>query len=525
MRCRSSELSLGPDGLVKDAHPIFLVPADKPRLSRLLAFLLGAATTLAFAPFGVWILAPLAILPLLYICLTVAPRDAAGHAFWYGFGLFLTGTYWIYISVHIYGNAALWIALLLMVGLALLMAALLSVGGWLISRLSHGEPWLLLFVGPAAWVTVEWARSWVLTGFPWMALGYAQIDTPLAGWAPVLGIYGVSFMLVLSTVAIIATLMAETTRGRIMGFSMIVLPWVIGGILASIDWTEPDGQPVRATILQAGVSQDKKWDRDQLLPIMQYYHSATLAASDSAIVLWPEVAIPALDDQVESFIARVETDAHLNGQSVLFGILERSFERSVDGQIYNSVMLVGAGERQSYRKRHLVPFGEYFPVPESVRAWMKMQNLPHADLSKGAALQPLLVAANGTRFGVAICYEDAYGAEQIYALPDAGILINVSNDAWFGDSIAPHQHLEIARMRSLEFGRPALRSTNTGISAFITSDGELKLTGKQFAAEVLTADIQPRRGMTPYVGGGDWPIIGLCLVILGALWIRNRASL
>ena len=509
----------------KDIHPILLVPADRPRLSRLIAFVLGAATTLAFAPFGWSLLAPLLVLPLLYICLTVAPRDAAGHAFWYGFGLFLTGTYWIYISVHVYGGAALWIAVLLMVGLALLMASILSVGGWLMSRLSQGEPWLLLFVGPAAWVLVEWVRSWILTGFPWMALGYAQIDSPLSGWAPVLGVYGVSFMLLLSTTAIIATVKAATARGRVIGLTAILLPWVFGGILTFVDWTRPDGQVLRATILQAGVSQDKKWERDQLLPIMEYYHSATLGAADSDIVLWPEVAIPALNDQVESFIARVESDARINGQSVLFGILERSYERSVDGRIYNSVMLIGGEGRQSYRKRHLVPFGEYFPVPPSVREWMKMQNLPHADLAKGADIQPLLTAADGTRFGVAICYEDAYGAEQLYALPDAGVLINVSNDAWFGDSIAPHQHLEIARMRSLEFGRPALRSTNTGISAFIGADGELLQTGRQFVPERLTADIQPRRGMTPYASGGNWPILGLCLAILGLFWIRNRASL
>lgn len=511
--------------MARDTHPIFLLPADKPRVSRALAFALGAATTLAFAPFELSILAPLLILPLFYICLTVAPRDAAGHAFWYGFGLFLTGTYWIYISVHVYGGAALWIAVLLMVGLALLMASVLAAGGWVMNRWSHGEPWLLLFVGPAAWVLVEWVRSWILTGFPWMALGYAQIDTPLAGWAPVLGVYGVSFMLVLSTTAIIATLMAATARGRMIGIAALVLPWVLGGILTFVEWTEPDGKVVRATILQAGVSQDKKWERDQLRPIMEYYHSGTLSVADSDIVIWPEVAIPAVNDQVESFIALVEADARAHGQSILFGILERSFERSIDGRIYNSVMLLGGDERQTYRKRHLVPFGEYFPVPANVREWMKMQNLPHADLAKGAALQPLLRAADGTRFGVAICYEDAFGSEQLYALPGAGVLVNVSNDAWFGDSIAPHQHLEIARMRSLEFGRPALRSTNTGISAFIAADGDLLQTGKQFEPQLLTANIQPRRGMTPYAAGGNWPIIGLCLTILGVFWIRNRASL
>jgi apolipoprotein N-acyltransferase len=502
-----------------------LVPADRPRLSRLIAFVLGAATTLAFAPYSLSFLAPLLVLPLLFVCLSVAPRDAAAHAFWYGFGLFLTGTYWIYISVHIFGNAALWIALVLMVGLALIMATFVSLAGWLTSRLTAGEPWLLLPVAPAAWVLVEWLRGWVLTGFPWMAFGYGQIDTGFAGWAPVLGVYGVSFMVVFSVAALIATVMASSRRGRIIGGACVILPWLVGVMLSFVAWTEPTGSPMRVSIVQAGVSQDKKWDRDQLLPIMQFYQRTTMSVADSDIVLWPEVAIPALDDQVEPFLARVEADARRNGQTVLLGILERSFEHSVDGRIYNSVLLLGTAERQAYRKRHLVPFGEYFPVPASVRRWMKMQNLPHSDLAKGDDVQPLLVAANGTRFGVAICYEDAYAAEQLYALPEAGMLINVSNDGWFGDSIAPHQHLEIARMRSLEFGRPAVRSTNTGISAFIGADGGLLEVGKQHAAELMTRDIMAWRGATPYVAFGNLPVIWLSLVILAAFWIRNRARL
>ena len=511
--------------MAKYKHPIFRLPADRPAVSRLIVFVLGAATTTAFAPFGWWLLAPLLVLPLLYICLTVAPRDAAAHGFWYGFGFYLTGIYWIYISVHVVGNAALWIALLLMVGLALIMAAFVALAAWLMNRLSQGEPWLLVLLGPAAWVLCEWVRGWVLTGFPWMGLGYGQIDSPLAGWAPVLGIYGVSFMVVASTAAIIATFLAPTARARIAGLAVVIAPWVLGGILSVVDWTEPAGKAVRASIVQAGVSQDKKWDRDQLRPIMEYYHAATLSVADSDIVLWPEVAIPALNDQVESFIARVESDARENGQTVLFGILERSYERSTKGRIYNSVMLIGTEERQRYRKRHLVPFGEYFPVPPSVRKWMKMQNLPHSDLTKGDAEQPVLIGADGTQFGVVICYEDAYGAEQLYAIPDAEILINVSNDAWFGDSIAPHQHLEIARMRSLEFGRPAIRSTNTGISAFIGAAGELLQTGKQFEPELLTANVVPYRGLTPYVRVGNGLIIGLCLALLGICWMRDRVGL
>lgn len=508
--------------MARDRQPLYLLPAKRPKTSRLIVFLLGSAMSLGFAPFGWSLLPPLLLMPLLFVCAKASPRDAAGYAFWFGLGMFLTGTYWIYISVHVFGEAALWIALLLMVGLALIMAALVSITGWLISRLAYGSPGFLLLVAPAAWVFVEWMRGWVLSGFPWLALGYGQIDTPLAGWAPLLGVYGVSLMLAVSTTGLLVALLS---KGWIRAVSVmaVVLPWIVGAVLQPLDWTEPAGEPMQATIVQAGVSQDKKWDRDQLRPIMQFYYSTTMSMPDSDIVLWPEVAIPSLDDYVESFIAAVAREAERRGQNVLFGILELD-DYEGESRTYNSVLLVGSGERQAYRKRHLVPFGEYFPVPDAVRAWMKMQNLPHSDLTPGDAEQPLLVATNGVKMATAICYEDAYGNEQLYAFPDAGLIINVSNDAWFGDSIAPHQHLEIARMRALEVERPVIRSTNTGISAFIDANGQLMQTGRQFQAEVMTAAVQPRAGSTPYAASGNRVIIGLCCLVLVACWIRGRSG-
>lgn len=510
--------------MARDINPLVLLPADRPTVSRLLVLLLGCAMPLSFAPFGWSLLAPLLILPLLFFCMNLSPRDAGGHAFWFGLGMFLTGTYWIYISVHVYGNAALWIALLLMLGLAVIMALFLFLAGWTISRLSQGEPVVLMAVAPAAWVLVEWLRGWVLTGFPWLALGYGQVDSLLAGWAPILGVYGVSFMLMISATAVLPIL---TSRGRVRGLAVVamLLPWVLGGLLQFAEWTERSGKPMRATIVQAGVSQDKKWDRRQLRPIMEYYHRSTLSVADSDIVVWPEVAIPALHDQVGDYIDIVARDSARNGQSVLFGILERVPDANGVARIYNSVFLIGSTTKQAYRKRHLVPFGEYFPVPAWLREWMKMQNLPYADLAAGEQKQALLTAANGTRLAVAICYEDAYGAEQLYALPEANILINVSNDAWFGDSIAPHQHLQIARMRALEVGRNAIRSTNTGISAFIGAAGELLKVGKQFEPQLLTAAVEPRRGLTPYARSGNLPIIGFCFAIIAVFWIRDRARL
>lgn len=503
---------------------MFSLTADQPKVSRLIVFVIGCATTLVFAPAEWAILAPLLTLPLLFIALTASPKEAAAHYFWFGFGLFLTGTYWIYISVHVFGNAALWIAVLLMVGLSLIMATLLWIAGWLTSRLSHGEPWRLLFIGPAAWVFIEWLRGWILTGFPWLAHGYGQIDSPLAGWAPVLGVYGVSLMLLFSTAAILVVIMT-TGKERLLAASLVVIPWVAGGILSAVEWTEPYGDPIRTTIIQGGVSQDQKWLREQRQATLDFYRSSTLRVAESELVVWPEVAIPALNYQVEDYLNSIDSDAKRNRQTVLVGILEQNGERGVEPRIYNSVFLLGSKERQVYRKRHLVPFGEYFPVPDSVREWMRMQNLPVSDLTPGRDDQSLLISANGVQIAVAICYEDAYGAEQLYAFPGADVLVNVSNDAWFGDSIAPHQHLQIARMRALEVGRYAVRATNTGISAFIGPFGELLETGKQFEADIMTADIRARKGTTVYARYGNWPVSGFCIVLLGVFWIRSRAGI
>jgi len=502
---------------------ILLLPADRPRISQFIFFILGCLMTTAFAPFGLSVFAPLLLLPFLYVCLTNSPRDSAKQAFWFGFGLFLSGTYWIYISVVIFGKAPVWIALILMLGLVLIMTFYLWLTGWLISRLARGEPWLLIVAAPAAWVLVEWARGWLLTGFPWMALGYSQVDSALAGWAPVVGVYGVSALVILSAAALLVALLSRG-RQQWIAIVIVVLPWLLGAVLKTVDWTESAGKPVTATLIQGGISQDKKWLREQFRPTLDFYRKATRDAASSDIVVWPEVAIPSVTDRVESYIDGLESDSRITGQTILFGILERVTERTLEPKIYNSIVAVNGDERQVYRKRHLVPFGEYFPVPARVREWLRMLSLPHNDLSPGDDVQSLMVTRDGIELAVAICYEDAYGAEQLYALPDAALLINVSNDAWFGDSIAPHQHLQIARMRALEVGRYSIRATNTGISAFIGPNGKILESGPQFEPVTMTMQVEPRKGSTPYVSVGNRLIIGICFLLFAALWWRDRTN-
>ncbi len=502
-------------------------PADRPRLSRLIFFLLGALMTTTFAPFGLALLMPLILLPLFYVVLTVSPRDAAAHCFWFGMGLFLTGTYWIVISVTLVGGAPVYISLILMIGLVLVMSVWLAITGWLTNLLSHGEPLRLLFVAPAVWVIIEWLRGWVFTGFPWMSLGYGHVGLPIGGFAPVLGVYGVSFMLVFSSAAILVALMSERLL-RGVAVAAVILPWIVGGILDAVDWTEPDGAPVKTTILQAGIPQEQKWNPEQLLPTMAYYRNATLRAADSELVVWPEIAIPIRAwqrDSLNNFLNIMRNDTLKRGQSVAFGVFEFKQDRG-ELEVYNSIALLERDRALSYyHKRHLVPFGEYFPVPDFIIDLMIGLEKNLGDISAGAPDQALLETGSGLRFASVICYEDAYGAEQLYAFPEAALIVNVSNDGWFGNSIAPHQHLQIARMRSLETGRQTVRSTNNGISAFIDEKGRIVQRGPQFQQSRMTRSVQPMRGATPYVESGNWPILVLSFALLGFFWIRSRGSL
>ena len=481
-------------------------------------FLTGALTMLSFAPFALYPLALILVLPLLYAFRHCEPRAAARLGFAWGAGLFLAGTYWLYVSIHVFGEAPLAIAIFLMLGLVIIMGFYYAAAGWLVARLRGRSSVQFVVVAATVWVALEWLRGWFLSGFPWMTLGYSQVDSWLAGFAPVAGIFGVSLMLMLSAAALLQVF--ETTgRQRISFLTLAVLPWLAGAGLTLPSWTEVSGPDVRTTIVQGGVSQDRKWLREQFGQTLELYQATLTKHSDSRLIIWPEVAIPAVLDQIGGYVAGLEQQVASSNSTLLFGILER--DASLEN-VYNSIIAIDGRNSQVYRKRHLVPFGEYFPVPDFVREWMRMMSLPYSDISAGDDVQPLLAMPDGNRLAVAICYEDAYAAEQLYALPDATILINVSNDAWFGDSIAPHQHLEIARMRALEAGRFVVRATNNGVSAFIGPDGSVLDAGPQFEYVAMTRDITPLTGSTPYVRTGNWPVVLLSLAVPAWAGWRRR---
>jgi len=477
----------------------------------------GGVLPLGFAPFRVSVLIPVTLAVLWRLWDGRSPAAAARIGFAWGAGAFLTGTYWLYISIHIFGQAPVFLAVILMLGLVAIMAVYPALVGYAVACLAPAGPVRWLLVLPGLWVIVEWLRGWLFSGFPWLSLGYGMVDGPLRGFAPLLGVHGVSLATAMLAGGLV-TLYAGGRGLRLASAVLIALVVLVGQVLAGIQWTRPGDRTLGVALIQGAVPQDRKWLPEQRQPTKDLYLGLTGAELGRDLIVWPEAAIPAVVSEELDYLEEVMTEARESGTTVVLGMLEQD---TGDGRYFNSLLVLG-DRRAVYRKRHLVPFGEYFPVPEFVREWMRLMSLPYADITPGPARQaPLPVA--GILAAPSICYEDAFGAEQLDFLPAAGILLNVSNDAWFGDSIAPHQHLQIARMRSLEAGRHLLRATNTGVSAVIAPDGTVIARSPQFETHVLTADIHPHSGATPYVRSGNIVVVIIAAAMAcGAVLLRRN---
>ena len=481
------------------------------------AFPAGLALALAFAPTSVVVLAFLCPAVLFLLWQGAGPRSAAWRGFLFTAGTFLAGTYWLYHSVHLIGQAPIWVALFLMLGLVAIMGSYTALLGYAAARWGRSTGalrWMVLL--PAGWVLTEWLRGWFLSGFPWLALGYSQLETPLAGYAPLGGIYAASLAAAVTAGALV-TLLLGRSAARVVAALTILLLWSGGVLLDRVQWTQPTGSEVTVALVQGAVPQSMKWVPGERERTMDLYLRLTSPHLGTDIIVWPESAIPALADNVQGYLDQVRALTQAKGSALVTGLVRRD---PASGSFYNAMVAYSGGE-QWYYKRHLVPFGEFFPVPAVVREWMRLMNLPYSDFDAGPDDQKPL-AAGGEALAPTICYEDAYGAEQIGIVRESTLLVNVTNDAWFGDSSAPHQHLDISRMRSLETGRPMLRATNDGVTALIAHDGRLLGVLPQFQPGVLTGSIMPRTGFTPYLHFGNWPVLALVYLGLAAGYAGSR---
>lgn len=492
------------------------------RFPAVAALLLGLLQVLAFPPFSWWWLGLLALAAFFLLLEDGTPGRAARVGFGFGAGLVGGGTYWLYTAIHDFGRAPVWLALFLMAGLVALMAAWYALLGYVSRRcLVRAGPVRWLLVLPAGWVLVEWARSRAFTGFPWLTFGYPQVDTWLGGYAPVGGVYLASLAAAICAGALAAML---ATRGREWRLPLAALTLVTAGGwgLSRIDWVQPAGPPLAVAIVQGAVPQDLKWSPEQREATLALYRDLSRGAWGAPLVVWPEAALPVLAEEATPFLREQWAEASRRGSALLLGLL--SYDLAA-GTIRNGLLVLDvAGKPQWYFKRHLVPFGEYFPVPAKVREWMRLSSLAYVDLTPGSETQPVPVA-QGLPLAATICYEDAYGSDQLAPLASARLLVNVTNNAWYGDSTAAHQHLQIARLRALEAGRYLVRATSNGISVVTDARGRVLAQAPQFEAAVLRGEVVPMSGLTPYArSGGDWPVLVLAGLALIAGLRRRRGD-
>lgn len=482
----------------------------------LISLMAGALAVAGFAPFGFWPL-PVLSLAVLFALLARTASVRAGFLIGlvWGLGFFIAGVSWVYVSLSVYGGMAAWLATLATFLFCAFLALFPATVGALQACWRVTPPLRLLLVIPLAWSVSEWVRGWIFTGFPWLEMGYSQIPvSPLAGYAPLVGVYGVSFLLALSA-ALLAW--STTTRGRLAHRAWAVVALVALGIggqaLRGVTWTTPDGAPTSVALLQGNIPQDMKWQPERTLATLESY-ARMAAASPAQLIVLPETALPLFEtDLPDSYRAGLASLGRKNGGDVLTGLPTGSPQ----GAYYNSVISFGSAPSQRYHKVHLVPFGEYIPL-RAVWGWViEVLHIPLSDFARGAVDQRPL-AIGGQRVAANICYEDAFGEEIIRQLPAASVLVNVSNLAWFGDSFAPWQHAQMSQMRALETGRMMLRATNTGVTAIIDAQGHMLASLPLFTAGSLSGEIQGYTGSTPYVRWGNTPVLAVWSVLgLGLL--------
>ena len=497
----------------------------KDRLTRLtqnwrgelLALFSGALVPLAFAPIDIFPLIFIAVAILFFLFETTTTLK---RVFWrgylFGVGYFGVGVTWVSISMVRFGGMSFPLSIALTALLVLVLAFYIAGIGYLSRRFfakaSSVTHLLLLF--PALWVLLEWVRGWLFTGFPWLDAGYSQVYSPLSGWFPVIGVYGVSLAITIIAGALVALLYTNAKHRKMLlaGLGGFI---VLSALLQFVSWAEPEGKPLKASLIQGNIPQEIKWLPSQRQPTIDLYMQLTTDNWQSDIIIWPETSLPAYFHQAETFLNSLARQAVKNETSMLIGLPS---SRTVDGEksYYNSAVVLDQGQLQLYHKYHLVPFGEYIPLKWLLGDLLGFMNIPMANFKNSSRHEPVVNMA-GLKGSVSICYEDVFGEEVINGLPDANFLINISNDAWFGDSLAPHQHLQKAQVRSLETARPMLRSTNNGVSAIIDHRGKILGTSPQFHQHVLTLDFQPTRGSTLYVVVGNYLMLAIVfLMILGA---------
>lgn len=477
----------------------------KKILGDLFAVLIGALLLAAFAPTNLYPLGVLCPALLLMLWINTSPKRIFWRSWLFGVGLFGFGVCWVYLSIHIFGQApaitAAMITAIFIGGLSLFPAC----HGYLLKRFFSGNKIFLAF--PATWVLFEWLRTWLFTGFPWLLLGYSQINSPLRGYAPLFSVYGVSLITATTSSLLIAGITVKKTHTRIIICLTILSLWIMGWQLNFISWTKSVNKSLAVALVQGKIPQSTKWIPEQAAANLRVYWQLTQQHWNSDIIVWPEAGITYSQQDAAKLIKQFSQTAKQYHTTIITGIpIVNGFD------YYNGMIAIGENEG-TYLKRHLVPFGEYFPLKFLWGPLFKDVVIPMSDMTPGPKNQPDLFA-KGIVIGPSICYEIAYAHEIAESLPKAQLLVTISDDSWFGESTAQAQQLQMTQMRALETGRYALASTNDGLTAIINDHGEIVSQAPPYQRYVLTGNVQPKEGETPWIKWGIFPLLIIILVMI-----------
>ncbi|KEF31562.1 Apolipoprotein N-acyltransferase [Marinobacter nitratireducens] len=481
----------------------------------------GALQTLTFSPFYLWWLAPVSVVLILLVTVPLAAEKLFRAGWLTGLGLFGSGASWVYISISEFGNTSVPVSVLLTIGFVAGLALFHGIAFWFWGKLAKHSAVRRLILFPAIWILGDWLRGWLLTGFPWLYLGTAHTDGPLAGLAPLVGVHGITFWITATGVALYAAWwMIRHLRhvAAIMTLLIALIPWLSAPAMSRLDWTELSDEPTTVAAMQGNIPQLIKWDPEFLKDQIVAYLGMTEAYWETDLILWPETAIPIPHDQAGKIIEHISEELGDNS-TLITGIPWYGFsDRIEDFTFHNSIMAIGNGEG-IYHKQRLVPFGEYVPLQGILRGLIGFFDLPMSDFTRGPENQGPLIA-NGLKVMPFICYEVAYPDFVAFNSRGTDLLLTISNDGWFGDSIGPLQHLQIARMRALETGRYMLRGTNNGVTAIIDNRGQITETIPHFKRATMTGNVFTASGNTPYMETGSWPVLTLALILI--VFVRER---
>ena len=499
----------------------------------------GVAQTLSLAPYNFWLLGPLSICAIFLAlhAFNLKHHDgkniervdiergqnsalrASLYGWVFGLALFGSGASWIYVSIHVYGYASPVLAGLLTIGFVAGMALYFALMFWLYVKFSQAclMQNALLFI--ALWILTDAFRSYFLTGFPWLFLGNAHLESALAGWIPLLGVHGMTMLVVLSGVAMaVALLQFDTSLRARKLFTRAIFPlfvtgllWALGPALNQIEWTKATDKTLSAAMIQTNIPQEIKWHPSQRQKTLQLLDDLSQENWDKDVIFWPETALPLLLDQALPYLDNMSQLAKHNRTNIITGIPYRHSDDETGEEIlHNSIYSFGVGKGINHKQK-LVPFGEYVPLQSILRGLIAFFDLPMSDFRKGGPKQELLVSKS---YQVApyICYEVVYPDFVASRAQDADYLLTISNDSWFGRSLGPLQHLEMAQMRAAENGRYMVRATNNGVSAMINEKGQIIDRSEQFVRTVLESEIRIFSGQTPFSKIGSWPLFLLCLL-------------